>query len=48
MGEVKEKLKMLPTDLQNEVIDFMDFLLVKHSQKIHRKKHQNGEIDASS
>jgi len=29
---------MLPTDLQNEVIDFIDFLLIKHGQKIHRKK----------
>jgi len=37
MIEIEEKLKMLPTDLQNEVIDFIDFLLNKHSQKIHRK-----------
>ncbi len=38
MENVEEKLKMLPMDLQNEVMDFIDFLLTKHGQKIQRKK----------
>jgi len=37
MENIEEKIKLLPANLQKEVIDFIDFLLAKHCQ-IHQGK----------
>ena len=37
METVEEKIKRLPDDLQKEVVDFVDFLLIKHKVKTDKK-----------
>lgn len=37
MKTVEEKIRRLPHDLQEEVADFVDFLLIKHKIKTDKK-----------
>lgn len=39
MENIDHKLKQLPQNLQNEVVDFIDFLLSKKVRKKHKKPH---------
>ncbi len=38
MKTIEQRIKKLPQDLQQEVIDFIDFLLTKKVAKVRKKK----------
>ena len=35
---IEEKLEVLPVDLKKEVLDFIDFLLIKYKKKNKKRK----------